>query len=57
MFYINESTVAIIYLEYYYTYSRVTNDRYYLVGAAYNEFRNIFLKVDITDDVIGIQIS
>ena len=30
--------------------NRVTNDKNYLIGVAHNEFKYIFLKVDITED-------
>ncbi|CAD8116454.1 unnamed protein product [Paramecium sonneborni] len=48
LFFLNENTIVVFYLE-------VTNDKYKIIGVALNEFKNVFLNIDITEEMIRIE--
>ncbi|CAD8109475.1 unnamed protein product [Paramecium sonneborni] len=48
LFFLNETTIVVFYLE-------ITNDKYRIIGMALNEFKNVFLNIDITEEMISIE--
>ncbi|CAD8208042.1 unnamed protein product [Paramecium octaurelia] len=48
LFFLNDSTIGVFYLE-------VTNDKYKIIGMALNEYKNVFLNIDITDEMISLE--
>ncbi|CAD8100531.1 unnamed protein product [Paramecium primaurelia] len=46
LFFFNENTIGVFYLE-------ITNDKYKIIGVALNEYKNVFLNIDITEEMIN----
>ncbi|CAD8119158.1 unnamed protein product [Paramecium primaurelia] len=48
LFFFNENTIGVFYLE-------VTSDKYKIIGMALNEYKNVFLNIDITEEMISLE--